>query len=233
MIYFNEEASVDYGRYRFGYSSWGIPENDGDIQTLYAKGYLPYSDNEKPLPVYYLCRSLRVSLSAFAQSSENRRVIRKISEVGIVPVIKKISAGESLADENLITFFLNYFSTRHGEGVMSRERIISLFEYSQHVYVTTYSHGDILLGAVISQEVGTVVHYWFSAYSLEHPNLPIGMWLMLDFIESQKNRETEHVYLGTGYGQKALYKTNIEQLEYWNGQSWVKDHKTLKSLMNS
>jgi len=39
MIYFREEASVNYQEYLFGYANWGIPESDDDIQKLYEQGY--------------------------------------------------------------------------------------------------------------------------------------------------------------------------------------------------
>ena len=38
------------------------------------------------------------------------------------------------------------------------------------------------------------------------------------------------MYLGTGYGQKAQYKMNFKNIEYWNGSEWIADLATLKKL---
>jgi arginyl-tRNA--protein-N-Asp/Glu arginylyltransferase len=53
---------------------------------------------------------------------------------------------------------------------------------------------------------------------------------MLDCIRSAKAAGLKHYYLGTVYGEKALYKTNFEPLEWWDGKSWSKDIALLKEL---
>jgi hypothetical protein len=37
-----------------------------------------------------------------------------------------------------------------------------------------------------------------------------------------------HYYLGTVYGAKALYKTNFEPVEWWDGLQWQRDVALLK-----
>lgn len=227
MIYFREESKSDYEKYQFGYTEWGIPESETEIETLYTQGYLPYSGNEKAFPVYYLCRSLRVSAGEFIASSENRRILRKITEVSIVPKMEVFSGDQGVHDELLMNFFLDYFKERHGESIMSRTRLVTVLMYSEYVQVVVYRNNDEIIGAVITQQVGNSVHYWFAAYSSNYPELPLGMWLMITCINQFKDKT---IYLGTGYGPKALYKTNIEQIEYFDGDGWVRDLKTLKYL---
>jgi len=40
----------------------------------------------------------------------------------------------------------------------------------------------------------------------------------------------KHMYLGTCYGEGALYKTNFEAVEWWTGCDWSTDTKELKRL---
>ena len=228
MIYFREESQSDYENYKFGYTEWGIPESEGDSEALYNQGYLPYSGSEKQLPVYYLCRSLRITGSEFKVSSENRRVLRKVKEAGIAPSLEIVSGAEAVQNNELINFFLNYFKEHHGESVMSYDRLVSILNYSVHVQVVVYFHNEEIIGAIITQQVGNIVHYWFSAYSDKYPDLPLGMWLMITFIQKYPEKTA---YLGTGYGKKALYKTNIEQIEYFNGNGWKNDLKILKNRL--
>ena len=43
----------------------------------------------------------------------------------------------------------------------------------------------------------------------------------------------KYFYVGTVYGEKALYKTAFENIEFWNGSEWVAGKKELKKLGRS
>lgn len=232
MHYYKEEFLANYETYQFGYTEWGVPESDQDIETLYNQGFLPYSGNEKQLPVYYLCRSLRVVGTEFKESSENRRVVKRVVEAGIIPDRIEYSADEALNNEVLKQFFLAYFQKHHGESVMNHERLCRILTHSPYVKVIAYLVQGEYIGAIITQEVGNTAHYWFAAYSDHYTHLSLGMWLMITYIKDYAKHEPNKViYLGTAYGSKALYKTNIEQIEYFDGNTWKKDLKTLKYLL--
>lgn len=232
MIYLKEESLSNYEDYQFRYTLWGIPESEKDFEVLYGQGYLPYSDLERKLPVFYFCRSLRVPLDAFELSSENRRVLRRVNDAGIVPEKKALTRFEAVANESLIQFFLDYFAEHHGDSVMSRSRLLGILNYDNGLHVDVYAHEGLVIGAIVVIEIGEVHHYWFAAYSNKYPALSLGMWLMLTFIEETKRAgKSGYVYLGTGYNQKALYKTNIGQVEYFDGNGWRNDLVRLKLLM--
>jgi len=231
MKYLKEESVVDYESYSFNYRLWAIPENSEDISFLYQSGYLPYSGSEKQLPLYYLCRSSRVCLQDFSLSSENRRVMRKISEAGITLIPKKFSGKEVLDNTEVCDFFLSYFSQKHGKGIMNQERLVSILNYSHQIFTYCYYHHERLIAVVITQESEDFCHYWFSAYDME-ARIPLGVGLMIAFAEQQKQVGMKYLYLGTLYGSKSLYKTNLEPLEYFDGNGWVNDMKALKKLLS-
>ncbi len=56
---------------------------------------------------------------------------------------------------------------------------------------------------------------------------------MLDCIIAAKENNLKHYYLGTVYGEKALYKTNFNGLEYWDGNTWQKNISDLKKLIRA
>jgi arginyl-tRNA--protein-N-Asp/Glu arginylyltransferase len=81
---------------------------------------------------------------------------------------------------------------------------------------------------VLEAEDGDMGHYWYSFYDLQYVQQSLGMWLMLDCIRDAKERGLAYYYLGTVYGEKALYKTNFAPLEWWDGNAWSSDTKLLR-----
>ena len=57
----------------------------------------------------------------------------------------------------------------------------------------------------------------------------LGMWLMVDAARTAKKEGKEYLYLGTVYADKALYKTNFDNIEYWSGEAWIADKKKLRA----
>ncbi len=55
------------------------------------------------------------------------------------------------------------------------------------------------------------------------------MWMMVNEVLETKKKGRLYMYIGTGYGKKAMYKTNFDFLEFWNGSEWVNDKQKLRS----
>jgi len=49
----------------------------------------------------------------------------------------------------------------------------------------------------------------------------LGMWIMIDCIEQAKNDGYDLYYLGTAYGEKAKYKTNLPRMHLFQTQSYM------------
>jgi hypothetical protein len=73
-------------------------------------------------------------------------------------------------------------------------------------------------------------HFYFSFYTLDHVQQSLGLWLMLSEAQQAQQECINHLYLGTAYGEKGLYKTNFDPLEFWNGADWCADRTLLRSL---
>lgn len=200
-----------------------IERKKGDhIADLYAQGFLPYSGTKGLQGVYYSARSARIVLQDFTLSSENRRIAKKFDGQ-----FEKVTV-DGPPPEEAYDFCLNYFAQRHGDKAMPRERLELIF--SQVTNTSVYRSGAKVVAYVVSVEDSTFGHYWYSFYDLAYVRQSLGMWLMLDSIRAAKEGGQTYYYLGTVYGEKALYKTNFAPLEWWDGSTWSRDLPKLKEL---
>jgi len=82
MNIFFSENHPDYSTYTFNYAIYCIKEAQNELPKIYEKGFLPYTGNLKiAADIFYLARSLRVNLERFTDTSENRRINRKITDL--------------------------------------------------------------------------------------------------------------------------------------------------------
>lgn len=227
---FSSEHAYSYKNYTFGYAIYAQRIDNEPIDPIYEAGFLPYSGERKSKirNLYYMARSARVKLGEFTPTSENRRIEKKFSNHGFES--KEYPASEFLENKEMIDFCLKYFENRHGPNVISEERLKRILNYSKETIVVEYRDKKGEPSAYIIEVHGeNFIHYWFSFYDLSLAYQSLGMWLMIDRVESAKKRGIKYCYLGTVYGNKALYKTNIPSLEYWNGETWIQDLTHLKS----
>jgi arginine-tRNA-protein transferase len=224
-----QEFGQLYKEYKFAYCLYAEREPNEKLSHVYDAGFLPYSADVARKNVFYMARSCRVNLHDFSLSSENRRVWNMFE--GKLER-KKLPIQELINDHDFLTFCHDYFLQKHGPGIFSHDRVrhvISYFEAHETIVYGYYDKKDqSLVGYVLEIRDGIMAHYWFSFYSLEHS---VGMWLIIDCLLQAQKDGLAYYYLGTVYGTKALYKTNIEQIEYWNGSSWISDRKGLREKM--
>lgn len=210
-------------------TQWLLREGE-PLDEIYAQGYLPYSGAKDSKDIFYSGRSARVVLPTFELTSENRRIAKRFDDVFEKVRIPFV---EFIPNEHFWTLSLTYFTQKHGENAMPKARIEALFAAGIITTVVTYQKGNEIVGYVLEVEEGAMGHFWYSFYDIEYAKQSLGMWLMLDCIRSAKERRLTHYYLGTVYGEKALYKTNFEPLEWWDGSRWNNDIKLLKETGRS
>jgi arginyl-tRNA--protein-N-Asp/Glu arginylyltransferase len=195
------------------------------LEALYEEGYLPYSGSRDTAGIFYSARSARVALQEFALTSENRRIARKFD---VQFEKRRVPITELGADEMFYSFVLNYFTERHGPDAMPRERLELIIQSGLISDCLIYQTAEKVVGYVLEVGAPGMRHFWYSAYDLDLAKQSLGLWLMLDCIRDAKEAGLAHYYLGTVYGQKALYKTNFEPLEWHDGTAWSRDLGLLK-----
>lgn len=233
MKIFRSESLVDYKTYTFNYATYCIKEHLDEIPEIYNLGFLPYSNNtELKEETYYLARSLRVNLSDFKASSENRRVVRKIEELSPSYQIAPVSTFD-LQNPNFQKFCLQFAKERFSEP-LSNDRLAYILRNKSisHIFLFTINHKNV--GYVISIIKNGTLHYWFSFFSLDYPAYGLGKWMMFTVIQWAKDNGLEYVYLGTCYGEKSLYKVrDFKGLAFFDGNQWNTNMKLLKTKCKS
>jgi arginyl-tRNA--protein-N-Asp/Glu arginylyltransferase len=225
-----KEFGHDYTQYRFGYCEYATRESGDNIAVLYASGFLPYSADPNVRDVFYMARSARIPLTGHMFSSENRRIARRFDGQFSM---RSLTLNEAKEDDRIRSLFLEYFALRHGEHIMPAARFDAILSSDLPMRVLVYEKEGALLAVVLEIIDGTFRHFWYSAYDLTYTNQSLGMWLILDALRLAKEDKCSHYYIGTVYGEKALYKTNVEPLEFWDGSEWSTDLTLLKTLARS
>jgi len=228
MKIFRSESFVDYKTYTFNYALYCIKENQSEIPQIYDKGFLPYSnDVNLDRETYYLARSLRVDLSQFTASSENRRVSRKIETLS--PSLKVIPIDQfDIDDPEFKKYCFDYASSRFSDKI-SEARMDYILHSKSISHIFEFSIQEKKVGYVITIIEQGTLHYWFSFFDLELQEYALGKWMMFSVIQWAAEQNLTYVYLGTCYGKKSLYKVrDFKGLSYFDGNQWDSNIKTLK-----
>jgi arginyl-tRNA--protein-N-Asp/Glu arginylyltransferase len=225
MKVFFREFGHSYETYSFGYKTYALRENKDLLSDIYGSGFLPYSADIKKKDMFYMARSLRINLALWEQNSENRRIWKKFVLMGKKTPIKKFD----ISTPQFLNFCTDYFEKRHGKGVMSEERLKHILSFFV-THIVSYETGEGVAGYVFLAEDKEMTHFFYSFYDLSLAQQSLGLWLMQDQILRAQEDGKKYFYLGTGYGDKGLYKTNFDSLEFWDGEEWVGDTKLLKQL---
>ena len=225
-----DEFGHEYQTYRFGYCEYAKFEMNDRIADFYEKGFLPYSADPAVQGVFYMARSARIALSKFKFSSENRRIRKRFDDMFS---FRTLTIAQTKKDPRIRALFLDYFKKKHGDIVMPPTRFDAILDTPLPLRVFVYEKDEELVAAVLEVFDNTFGHFWFSAYDLSYMKQSLGMWLMLDGARRAEDDGRTYYYIGTVYGEKALYKTNLKPLEFWDGSSWNADLPLLKKLARS
>jgi len=228
MKIFRSESLVDYKTYTFNYAIYCRQDRPEETNDIYRRGFLPYSGSlSLDITHHYLSRSLRVVLANFKPTSENRRVEKKIASLNPQIIVHKKE--DFKADNTFKKFCLDYAAVRF-DGAMPENRFEYIYnwQYLSHILEFKTDTGDTL-GYVFAILTDEILHYWFSFYDLQHSRLGLGKFMMYKSIDWAKQQDLKEVYLGTCYGEKAMYKMrDFKGLEFFDGNDWNPDMKLLK-----
>lgn len=223
------ETTPDYSHYLYPYVVWGFLEPGETPADAFESGFLPGAPT---LERFYLVRHLRLPLSGWAPSSENRRILRK-GEGWQCTLVPKGEFDHGGARRER---WLAYAAERFGEGVMPGERldrVMSGAVISHVLHFTETATGRELGTAVMYLEAPRVAYYYYAFYDLALSDRNLGMFMMTRAAAFFAERGYTHLYLGTCVTPKALYKAQFEPLEFFNGSRWSHDPAELKHLVQS
>jgi leucyl-tRNA---protein transferase len=229
-IFFSEYRN-EYFSFSFGYCVYALMETMSDLPALFDAGFLPYSRGTITKELFSLTRSLRIQLKNFTDTSENRRIDRKVAALNIsvnaVPI-----ADFDVNDPNFVKFCTEYAEERFTGGNMEAARLQTLLNRQAASHILVFKNEVQTFGYVLACMHGKGLHYWFgffdTAYLQSHS---LGKWMMWRTITWAKANGLEYVYLGTCYRKKALYKIrDFKGTEFFDGTGWNTDMEILKYL---
>ncbi|MGL4629828.1 MAG: GNAT family N-acetyltransferase [Leadbetterella sp.] len=232
MKIFLSENTPDYASYTFNYALYALKESQEELDEIYEKGFLPYTGNlDLESETFYMARSLRVDCDRFEDTSENRRVCRMVEPLSIgIEVVKK--SDFNLEDSVFKAFCNTYISERIGDDNMSAERWDYILRQDTGSHFFVFKNDSQVFGYVLAAITDKSVQYWFAFFDTEYMRShSLGKYMMWAVIDWAKKNKKQHVYLGTAYKSKALYKIRDHKgLSFFNGNGWSADVNLLKAL---
>ena len=225
--------------------------SDTNINSLYNQGYLFTREGKGAM---YQTRSLRVNLSQFKLSSENRRVLRKTENITLT--LEPLPYTQY--NWRIGKLGKDFYDTKFGGGIFSANKIKELLtgtEKNNFNELFIYSVGSEKIGYAICLETNELLHYCYPFYQLLPPGgassgqslrtasgrsptpyslLPnIGLGMMLRAIVWSIEHGKKYVYLGSFQRPTDTYKLQFEGIEWWNVEVWRNDLEELKSTLAS
>jgi len=226
--------------------------DDKAINALYHEGYV---FTRLGRGIMHQTRSVRIDLSKFSLSSENKRILRKTEHIVI--------EGEDIPHQNysweIGKMAKDFYDTKFGPGTFSANKIKELLtdpENSSFNLLSTFydgtdkkciSYGDeepygkmlmqkldattLALGYAICYETFQFIHYSYPFYNLKKAPKSMGMGMMLREILSAVQWGKQYVYLGSAQRPGDTYKLQFTGLEWFDGKKWCDDLEELKTIL--
>lgn len=201
--------------------------SDQNINTSYNQGYV---FTRKDKGVMQQTRSLRIDLSKFKLSSENRRILKKneplLLKSEVIPYINyNWTIGKMGKD---------FYTTKFGDGTFSANKIKDLLtdsHKSNFNRLLVYSVENNFVGYTICLETNELIHYCYPFYSLQTSSPNAGLGMMLKAIVYAEGQGKKYVYIGSAQRPSDTYKLQFEGLEWFDGKEWTSDLEELKSIL--
>ena len=212
--------------------------SERNISDMYDRGYV-FTRIGKG--IMHQTRSVRIDLSKFELSSENRRVLKKMD--GISP------SEHQLPLENyswkLGKTAKDFYDMKFGPGIMSAAKIKEMLTDAEKsnfnnlfMYTKAADHPsqDISLGFVICYENAKIIHYSYPFYHIDMSPKDMGLGMMTLAIQKAKDAGKKYIYLGSLQRPGDTYKLQFAGLEWFDGgpngtDKWSSDTDKAKDIL--
>jgi arginyl-tRNA--protein-N-Asp/Glu arginylyltransferase len=176
--------------------------------------------------VMHQTRSLRINLSKFELSSENRRILKKLQGVDIMNAKLPYDNYSWIVGKMAKDFYEKKF----GPGIMTANKIKEL------VTDTAASNFNTLLiyggqGYCISYAADSMLHYSYPFYDMARSTKDMGMGMMIQAILHAKETGLSHIYLGSLQRPGDTYKLQFKGIEWFDEKKWREDTEEVKKIL--
>jgi arginyl-tRNA--protein-N-Asp/Glu arginylyltransferase len=200
--------------------------SDKNTTFLYDQGFLFTRVCKGDM---YQTRSLRIDLSKFNLSSENRRILKQVENINLeiadIPYLEYTWKIHKLGKD--------FYTTKFGEKTFSAGKIKELITEPEHsnfnkLFIYKTKDDNKALGYVICFENKDLLHYCYPFYDLNTNLKSLGLGMMTKAIVWAKENNKKYIYLGSASRPTDTYKLQFEGLEWFDGKNWNADLDRLK-----
>ena len=173
--------------------------SEKNVSDMYSRGFV-FTRIGKG--VMQQTRSVRIDLSKFELSSENRRLLRKgesvVLEIASIPY-----PGYSWR----IAKIAKDFYDKKTDHAFSANKIKELLTTDQSFNaILEFKEAGISRGYAIAYENSSMLHYSYPFYDLMRSTKDMGMGMMIEAILHAKEAGHRHIYLGSLHRPSDVYK---------------------------
>ena len=232
---FRLEGTISYREFKFGYTNWLELESSVELAEAYTEGYLPYSGNtDDPRHLFYMARSLRVSLENLLLDKSRRYDHRQWSKFGLS---RRLVAKEDLMrthGDRLLELAGKWMEPRFGEAALAMGRLKYILDKPFVTDFLVWERGAELTAFALIVRGDWGAHYYYVFYENGAGlDCAPGHGYLVDFLNWAQDAQLPHAYIGTAYGGKSRYKSRgLSGVEFWNGNDWDSNKAELGRLQD-
>lgn len=215
------------------YLKWNEKNASGSdmsrIEELYAEGYVFTRINKG---IMHQTRSVRIDLSLFELSSENKRILKKTDGLECVATPLPLTD----YDWSIGKLAKDFYDTKFGKGIASAQKFKEMIcdeEKSNFNTLFKYSSNDKTIGYTISFIGKSILHYSYPFYNLNESSKDMGMGMMIRAIIYAQSLSLKYCYIGSLQRPSDIYKLQFKGLEWFDGNSWQTDIEIAKNILSS
>lgn len=202
--------------------------SDNTINNAYNNGFL---FGRIGRGVMDQTRSIRIDLSKFDLSSENRRILKKTEGLSLKPE----SIPYSTYHWSIGKLGKNFYDTKFGKKTFSANKIKEALtdeNNSNFNLLFRYLEKENIVGYAICRSTDELIHYCYPFYDLSSQIQNLGLGMMLRAIIWAKKNGKKYVYLGSAQRPSDTYKLQFSGLEWFDINNWSNDLTKLKGFLN-
>ncbi len=173
--------------------------------------------------VMHQTRSLRIDLSKFELTSENRRILKKVEAMGF----EQIELPYADYDWSIGKIAKDFYDSRKADFSANKIKEILTTDKSNFNLLLKYSD----VGYAICYLNKEILHYSYPFYDLEKSTKDTGLGMMIKAIVWAKEKGLKYVYLGSLQRPTDVYKLQFEGMEWFEGEKWSKDLDEAKNVI--
>ena len=212
------------------------PEKSDLIENLYNEGFV---FTRKGKGVMQQTRSIRIDLSKFELSSENRRILKKMEGISL----SQDSLPLTNYDWSLGKLAKDFYDAKFGPGTFSAQKakeLLSDGSKSNFNALLSYSVSETAekpaqkIGYGICYIGGKIAHYSYPFYDLAVAPKDMGLGMMTMMLRHFKESGLRYAYLGSLQRPTDTYKLQFKGIEWFDGDAkeWTSDLDTAKKILS-